>query len=185
MISPDTASRVKVVVASETAARRIFGTPDAVGKSLITIAEPGFPQTAYQVVGVVKDSKYQNLREKESELQPVVFAAEAQNSSYTDWDIVTHSSLPFASVAKAVEGIALKTHPGIRLERSVDFRSSVIERLARERLLALSLGILQDSGRLARGDRSLRDRHLRGVGTARRGRDTCCFGAPHHCLSPG
>jgi hypothetical protein len=40
----DTATRVKVVVASETAARRIFGTPDAVGRSLITIAEPGYPQ---------------------------------------------------------------------------------------------------------------------------------------------
>ncbi len=136
----DTASRVKVVVASEAAARRIFGTPDAVGKSLITIAEPGYPQTAYQVVGVVKDSKYSNLREKESEIEPAVFGAEAQNSSYTDWDIVTHSSLPFASVAKAVEGIALKTHPGIRIERSVDFRSSVIERLARERVLAYLSG---------------------------------------------
>jgi ABC-type antimicrobial peptide transport system permease subunit len=48
--------------------------------------------------------------------------------------------LPFSSAAKAVEGIALKPHPGIRVERSVDFRSSVIERLARERVLAYLSG---------------------------------------------
>ena len=57
-------------------ARQIFGHANPIGRAVISRAEPGYPETAYEVVGVVKDSNYLALREQ---TPPVSFAPATQD----------------------------------------------------------------------------------------------------------
>jgi putative ABC transport system permease protein len=60
----DTNVAPRVAVVNETLARRFFPNGDALGKYFRVHPDPGKPAPPIQIVGLVKDSKYESLREE-------------------------------------------------------------------------------------------------------------------------
>ena len=72
----DTTNAAKVIIVNQTFVRRYIPAQNPIGTIVRTIAEPGFPSTIYQVVGVVKDTKYTSLRD---DMPPIAFVPFTQN----------------------------------------------------------------------------------------------------------
>jgi hypothetical protein len=60
----DTAQSPPVLIANETFVRQFLGGGNPVGKIIRTNAEPHYPETQYEIVGMVKDTKYGGLRDE-------------------------------------------------------------------------------------------------------------------------
>ena len=59
----DSASSRKVAIVNKTFVRRYIFKPNPIGTLVRTVAEPGYPEQVYEIVGIVKDTKYTRLRE--------------------------------------------------------------------------------------------------------------------------
>ena len=131
----DTSSSPKVALVNETFVRQWLGGANPIGAQLRTGAEPGYPEATYEIVGVVNDTKYGNLR---SEIPPITYAPTTQlptSDSDTFMAIVVRSSAPLPPVMAAVKARVSVFAPSIRLGTTV-LKTSIREGLARERLLA-------------------------------------------------
>jgi len=60
----DTANSPKVAIINETFARKYFGGQNPVGRTFHLEAEAGQPEPTFEVVGLVRDTKYYNVREE-------------------------------------------------------------------------------------------------------------------------
>jgi predicted permease len=129
----DTATSPKVALVNETFLRRFLGNADPIGATVFTGAEPGYPEATYEVIGVVKDAKYGNLRQ---EIPPIAFAPASQHPISGPWAaVVARSSEPLPGIIAAVKQRVAELDPSIRMDTSV-LRTQVREGLARERLMA-------------------------------------------------
>ena len=98
-----------------------------------TGAEPGYPQATYEVIGVVRDTKYSNLRQ---EIPPIAFAPAPQHPKAGLWTaLVIRASEPLSGVLAAVRERVTELDPSMRIGSSV-LKTQIREGLARERLLA-------------------------------------------------
>ncbi|PYK97941.1 MAG: hypothetical protein DME19_14410 [Verrucomicrobia bacterium] len=129
----DTATSPKVALVNETFVRRYLGNVNPIGATVRTGAEPNYPEAAYEVIGVVRDTKYSNLRQ---EIPPIAFAPAPQHPVPGPWAaIMIRSSGPLPGVIATVKQRTAELDPSIRLGTSV-LRTQVREGLARERLMA-------------------------------------------------
>jgi len=130
----DTAASPKVALVNETFLRRFLGNTDPIGATVRTGAEPGYPEATYEVIGVVKDAKYGNLRQ---EIPPIAFAPASQHPIAGDWwgAFVIRCSEPLPGVIVAVKQHVAQLDPAIRMGTYV-LKTQLREGLARERLLA-------------------------------------------------
>jgi putative ABC transport system permease protein len=74
----DTPSSLKVAIVNEMFAHTFLGGGNPVGHILHVAADSGKPEPAFQIVGLVKDTKYQELREK---FLPIAFFPVTQKES--------------------------------------------------------------------------------------------------------
>ncbi len=74
----DAANSAKVAVVNETFARKLFNNANPVGRRFWIEATPTDPETPYEVVGLVRDTKYEDLRE---ESLPIAYLALSQQSA--------------------------------------------------------------------------------------------------------
>jgi putative ABC transport system permease protein len=87
----------------------------------------------YQIIGVVKDTKYIDLRE---ELGPIVYTPRAQNEQVaSDALIVLRSRAPLAGILSAVKKVAMQADPNADVT-FYNFRSMIQNGLLRDRLMA-------------------------------------------------
>lgn len=87
----------------------------------------------YQIVGVVKDTKYIHLRE---ELGPIVYVSRAQNDDVaSDALIVLRSNAPLAGILSAVKEVAMQADPDADVS-FYNFRTMIQDGLLRDRLMA-------------------------------------------------
>ena len=129
----DTANSRKVIIVNETFAKRIFGGEGPIGRTVISRAEPGYPEMVHEIVGVAKDVKYAALRE---EIPQVSYAPQSQNPRSGPWmAVMTRSSLPSNQVASAIQRVIASANPQIYV-RSEILREMVNDGLVRERTLA-------------------------------------------------
>lgn len=129
----DTATSPKVALVNETFLRRYLGNANPIGATVRTGAEPGYPEATYEVIGVVKDTKYGSLRQ---DIPPIAFAPARQHPISGPWmAMVVRSSGPLPGVISAVKQRVAELDPSIRISTSV-LRTQVREGLARERLMA-------------------------------------------------
>jgi putative ABC transport system permease protein len=131
----DAADSAKVAIINETAARRFFRTANPVGRYYRT----GYPvkDQLVEVVGVVKDARYNKLSEKQ---RPIAYMPSAQKLAYS------FTSAPYITFDLRAAGSPANLAPAVRaaIERVnpaivIQFRTlavQVAESLARERLLA-------------------------------------------------
>ena len=133
----DAVNSPPVAVVTETFATKFFGGANPVGRSFQVPARNGSPDRTYQIVGLVKDAKYIDLRE---EFTPIVFVPDAQDDDpRMEMRAVIRSDLPAGEVVAAVKRVAAEKAPAAILSFR-EFRTILREALLRERLMAMLSG---------------------------------------------
>ena len=133
----DTAVSKHVAVVNQTFIRLYLGGSNPVGRTLRTVAEPDYPSTEYEIVGVVKDTKYEDIR---GATPPMTFAPSPQWPLKGRWTaLMIRSDLPPAATIRAVKERVGAKHPEMFLEFS-DFQRRIRDGMVRERLMALLSG---------------------------------------------
>jgi len=129
----DTVNSPAVAVINETFARKLFKDKDPLGQTFKVDEGASKPESVYQVVGVVKDTKYQKLRE---ELAPIAFVPRGQDKQPdTNCAIVMRSDLPLDSLTTAVEHAVVEINPSILIQFTA-LKTQIRDTLVRERLMA-------------------------------------------------
>ena len=134
----DTASSPRVLLVNEEFVRQYLnGNP--IGQTVRSLQEPGYPETLFQVVGVVQDTKYSNLRE--SKLLPIGYAPDLQHPAVAPRSLIAvRSQLPLVNLEAAVRESLRQASPAIRLKTAANLRTEVLNRLSPERSLAVLSG---------------------------------------------
>jgi predicted permease len=138
----DDRSAPPAAIVNETFARKYLGGRAAVGQAFQIEEAPGRPRPQYQIVGVVKDTKYYDLRE---DFLPIAYlSAEQETQPDPSQAAVIRTSIPAATLRAAVMAAVLAVHPNITLSFD-SMRSQVWTTVQTEALMATltgSFGIL-------------------------------------------
>jgi predicted permease len=133
----DTATSPRVAVVNHTFVRQTLRGANPIGKTLRTKPEPGYPSTAYEIVGVIPDTQYNDLR---GETPPMTFLAAPQYPVPGAWcAMMIRSSLPPAAAIAGIRQRMAEKHPEIVMEFS-DFQRRIRDGLVKERLMAILSG---------------------------------------------
>jgi len=133
----DTRISPHVAIVNQTFAREFLAGADPIGKTLRTRAEPDFPSTEYQIVGVVKDTKYASLRDV---TPPLSFGPASQFPAPDTWSrLFIRSSVPPPALISAARQKLMQMNPEIETEFHV-FHTDIQNGLVRERMMALLSG---------------------------------------------
>jgi putative ABC transport system permease protein len=129
----DTKTSAKVAIVNEALARRFFANSNPVGKYFRVKAEPGKEAVPIQIVGLVKNSKYESLREESSVTAyfPITQIPEHAEEQTFELRTAMRPSALIPAVQEAVASVS-KTIP-------LDFTTlaqQVDDSLVQERLLA-------------------------------------------------
>lgn len=129
----DTATAAQVAIISETVAKRFFPNGNPVGRFFRVEADPGKPAPQVQVVGVMKDAKYESLREDTSATAffPITQVPEHAEEQTFELRTATPPSALIPSVQDVVAGVS----KAIPLEFNT-LAQQVDDSLVQERLLA-------------------------------------------------
>jgi putative ABC transport system permease protein len=128
----DVAGSPLVAIVNETMARKVVKTGNPVG-TMFRVRRLSKISGPFEIVGLVKDTKYGDLRE---EPLPIVYLP-IQQEPRPDQDsqILIRSSLALPELTLAVKDAANSAHPGLDL-RFFSFHTMIEERLLGERLMA-------------------------------------------------
>jgi len=134
----DSANAPKVAIVNETFARKLLDGMNPIGQRLRKEATPSTPETVYEIVGLVKDTKYEDLREN---FGPIAYLANLQEPGEigTGSQFLIHSHLPQAELSAAVKRVLAEINPAISI-RLIDFKSMIGESMLRNRLMATLSG---------------------------------------------
>jgi predicted permease len=126
-----------VAIINETLARTYYG-GNPIGRSFHIEGRQGEPPPPeYRIVGVVKDTKYSDLREP---FLPIAFVAASQDKSPgAAFDVVLRSARPFTTVTPALTQVVAAMNPSF-LVRYQTMSGLVSASLTGERLMATLAG---------------------------------------------
>ncbi len=128
----DSINAPPVAIINQTLARQL-NEANPVGKRLIVEATPGDPETSFEIIGIVRDAKFEDLREEDL---PVVYLASAQDQ-YPSLArrYLVRSNLPPAELSASIKRNLMQFNSGLDVNFQL-FRTMVQESLLRERLMA-------------------------------------------------
>ncbi len=130
----DTASSLPAVIVNQTFVRDYLNGQNPIGKLVVSRAEPNYPSTHYQIVGVVNDTKYADLKE---EIPPQAFVPYRQFTAAGPWGTVfIRGSQAPDVVIPAVRERLQQFAPQARTDFKL-LNTQVEESLVRERLMAI------------------------------------------------
>ena len=122
-----------VAIVNETCARRLMNGANPVGRRFRVEATPNNPETSYEIVGLVRDTKYADLREP---YVPIAYYAAAQNQGAgPGGTFLIRSSLSQAQTVREVNRVLAEINPGISVSFQ-GFKSMIDTTVLRERLMA-------------------------------------------------
>ena len=135
----DHAQAKKVAIVNESFVKKFFSDRNPIGQAFQIEEPPGAPRPLYEIVGVVKDTKYTDLREP---FGPIGYFPPAQGdpkemSPFTQ--VVLRSNAPLTTVTSEVAAAVRQVNPSIVLQFDT-MRQQVTESLLRERLMATLSG---------------------------------------------
>jgi putative ABC transport system permease protein len=136
--SVDTATSPRVAIVSQVFAKTFFNGANPIGR-IFTVRHPSDqPAAEYQVIGLVGNTKYLDLRE---DFPPIAFVPMVQYKAPQPEAIITVRSKPGTSgtLPEAIRTALLQINPGLVLEFT-DLKSLIRERLTRERLMTVLAG---------------------------------------------
>ena len=133
----DRPSSPKVAIVSETFARKVLGPGNPIGRTFSVEAMRGGPGDRFLIVGLVRDTKYGDLRE---DFTPIAFVPATQDEHPGPFGkFLVRSRLPLVSLTASATRAAADVNPQI----VVDFeslRTQIENGLVRERLMATLSG---------------------------------------------
>ncbi len=133
----DTDASRRVVVVNQTFVHRYLNGVNPIGQTLRTSPMPNYPSSLCEIVGVILDTKYNDLR---SATPPMAFGPDSQFPSQHPWTaMLIHSDLPSGIVIDSVKNRIAQKHPEI-LSRYQVFERRIQDGLVRERLMAMLSG---------------------------------------------
>jgi putative ABC transport system permease protein len=133
----DTVGSAPAAIVTETFARRFFGGQNPVGRTFQIDEAPGRPRPEYHIVGLAKDSKYGDLRDK---FAPLAFFAAAQDPHPDpSLQIVVRSSAQLTQMTGAIGALLHDMSPAAVVQYQT-MASQVKNSLLRERLMATLSG---------------------------------------------
>jgi predicted permease len=130
----DTPKAPRVAIVNEIFARKYFGSLSPVGR---VFHDAGKPDQTYQVIGLVKDTKYYELRE---DPVAIVFVSFTQaNGPEENSTLMIRSDEPLLPLISSIKRAANDMNPALVLNFSV-LKTQIREGLIRERLMATLSG---------------------------------------------
>ena len=127
------------VWANQAFAEKILGAKNTLGRRFQIEVGPGEPNPVYQVVGVVKDTKYDDLHDP---LGPIVYfplAQETEARRLTSMRVLVRSHLPAAELMAQILAAAREASPSM-LASFQTLDRTVHDSLLKERLMATLSG---------------------------------------------
>ena len=133
----DSRNSPHVLIVNQTFARTFFGNDNPIGKTVRTIAEPTYPAAEFQIVGVVRDTKYGSLRDP---TPPETFAPSTQFPPGQKAAMVfIHTSIPPERVIPILRESVQQHDPEMDYELFV-YQNTVEDTLRQERMMAILSG---------------------------------------------
>jgi predicted permease len=125
-----------VAIVNESFADTYFHRKDAIGRTFRFEVSPGAPDPTYQIVGIVRNTKYSGLRE---DLGPVAYFPEAQmpepDPQLAGVIVLVRSRLPLSSLSASITAAARDVSPAM-LVRYRSLTDDIRQSFLRERLVA-------------------------------------------------
>ena len=128
----DTHGSPKVAIVNEAFARKIAKSGNPVGQ-MFRVRRLGAITGPYEIVGMVKDAKYDDLREQPQEI--VYLEGSQDDQAPTDLQILLRSNSPLSMLTAAVKDNAERAQAGMDLNFVV-LRQVIDDGLLRDRLMA-------------------------------------------------
>jgi predicted permease len=130
------------VVVTETLARRLFGSDEAIGRELLTQVGPGKTVALY-VVGIARDSHFRGIERPPDALlyEPLATFPIVQNAY-----LVVRSTLGSRDAYQLAAEAARRIDPTIPLAPETTFAARIDRQLGQQRLFAWMLGLLGTIG---------------------------------------
>jgi len=133
----DNLTSPKVAIVNEEFARQIFHGENPVGRSFRREESAEKPDTLFLVVGLVRNTKYYELRE---DFRPIAFVPEDQDDDPgPGGTFVLRTNAPLGQFYHAAEEAIAEIHPGLGIDFSV-LTAQIKESLMRDRLMAALAG---------------------------------------------
>jgi predicted permease len=133
----DNARARRVMLVNERFVRAHLGKLSPIGVSVRTIAEAGYPEITYEIIGVVGNTKYSDLRE---EMPPIAYVPIAQDPGLEPWaPVIVRAAVPLTTVMPAIAQRVRQLRPSFALQ-FIDLKSQIRERLTTERTTAWLAG---------------------------------------------
>jgi putative ABC transport system permease protein len=133
----DTSASPRVAIVNEAFARLLLNGSNPVGQRFRREATPRDPETVFEIVGFVKDTKYQDLRE---DFLPVAYISKSQDPRPGQYDdILIKSNAPLADLTSQVKRTLEQVSPDISINFQV-LKTIIKESLLREELMAMLSG---------------------------------------------
>jgi ABC-type antimicrobial peptide transport system permease subunit len=129
----DTVASPRVAIVNEAFVRKFVNGSSPLSRTFRVEATPFDPEASYEIVGLVKDTKYQTLRE---DFKPIAFFAASQDRlPVPEIHVLIRSSVPMDGTVAAVKNTLREMDPAIKFDFTV-FETQMIESLLTERLMA-------------------------------------------------
>ena len=133
----DTATAPKVAIVNETFVSKILNGGNPIGVRFREEGYVGKATPVYEIVGLVKNTKYRDLRE---EPIPIIFVATAQDDRPDLYpQFLIHSNLPASALLGGVKQVISETSPDIGIEFHL-LTTQIRDSLRKERLMATLSG---------------------------------------------
>ncbi|RZU43249.1 ABC transporter permease [Edaphobacter modestus] len=135
----DTQSSPRIAIVNQSFVRNYLDGQNPIGKTVRSKAEPRYPSTLFEIVGVIPDTKYNDLR---GNPEPMAFVPAMQFPIEADGPglgMVISSTLPSAVISEDIKRALAASHPEIRT-RFFELQVAIRNNLLRERLLAILSG---------------------------------------------
>jgi predicted permease len=134
----DSTNSPSVAIVNESFAGTLLNGVNPIGRTFHTVAEPDYPETVYQIVGVVKDTKYQTLRESQ---QKICFVPSSQYplGGGPFAQILIRSNVPLPALTEQVKSAIAGVSPDILISFQV-FKTMIRDHLVEDRAMALLSG---------------------------------------------
>ena len=142
----DTATSKPVIVINESFVRNHLVDRDPIGAVIDRLEEPGYPPASYEVVGVVGDTKYADMRDESfwygdqgGPMPPIAYVPLAQNPvPYAWWPVIVHAESGTA-IATAITEQVQRLNPDIAVDVT-ELKTEVRQVLSGDRMTAWLAG---------------------------------------------
>jgi predicted permease len=127
-----------VLIVNQAFVEKYVGASSPLGVQVHVRPEPDYPARTYEIVGVVADTKYVNLRE-DRQVQAFVPISQLPVTAQGPWMAMLIASRDPAAAQSAVRHVLETNHPGITMEFH-DYQQGILDRLVGDRMMARLAG---------------------------------------------